>query len=248
MSWRLAPSLATLRAQLDATAPNRDRRSDGTIGDAAHSARASEHNPDGQGIVCAFDGTHGPYWGAPQLDVRTIIEQLANDTRCKYTIFEGRIKNPGGKWRPYSGASPHREHFHVSVTPAGRFDVRPWQLSGLVVPAGPSPDQVEAFVQACYDQQAAQLTLFMAAMYDTAGNANSFATLRAGDTGDAVRMLQGVVRWLTGEKLVVDGAWGPATTDVVIRLQRWAQRSETGVVDPAFWQVLRFLVGIKARG
>lgn len=249
-AWRLSPALVTLRAQLDAAEPNRDRRSDGTIGDAAHAARTSEHNPDAQGIVCAFDGTHGPYWKAPQLDVHRIVEDLANDTRSKYTIFEGRIKEPGGPWKPYHGPSPHREHFHQSVTQAGKNDPRPWNLPGLGKPAiipTATPAQVEAFVQACYDTQAANLTLLMAAVYDKAGNANGFATLREGDSGDSVRMLQGVERWLTGEKLPIDGAWGPATTDIVRRTQQWAKAPVTGVADPAFWQVLRFLVGAKAK-
>jgi hypothetical protein len=45
-NYYLAPSLVALRAELDAKWPRRDRSSDGWIGDAAHSSRASQHNPD----------------------------------------------------------------------------------------------------------------------------------------------------------------------------------------------------------
>ena len=58
MAWRLARSLETLRAQINALSPNRSKASDGTIGDAAHSARTSDHNPDGGGVVRALDLTH----------------------------------------------------------------------------------------------------------------------------------------------------------------------------------------------
>ena len=45
MTWRLARSLETLRAQINRIAPNRSKVSDGTIGDAKHASRSSDHNP-----------------------------------------------------------------------------------------------------------------------------------------------------------------------------------------------------------
>ena len=43
-----------LRDQIDRRWPNRHKRSDGWIGDAAHAARKSDHNPI-DGVVFALD-------------------------------------------------------------------------------------------------------------------------------------------------------------------------------------------------
>lgn len=45
MAWRLAKSLVQLREQINALSPNRSKVSDGTIGNAAHSARTSNQAP-----------------------------------------------------------------------------------------------------------------------------------------------------------------------------------------------------------
>ncbi|HKV33547.1 MAG TPA: hypothetical protein VJP89_04485, partial [Pyrinomonadaceae bacterium] len=61
MAWRVAKSLLRLREQINELAPNRSKASDGTIGDAAHASRKSDHNPwvkDGSiGVVTAMDIT-----------------------------------------------------------------------------------------------------------------------------------------------------------------------------------------------
>jgi len=56
MKPRLSKSVVQLREQADDAYPDRKRDSDGTIGDAKHSARKSDHNPDpDSGIVRALD-------------------------------------------------------------------------------------------------------------------------------------------------------------------------------------------------
>lgn len=129
MAWRLAKSLETLRDQVNAKWPNRDKSLDGTIGDAAHQATKSDHNPNSAGVVTAMDITHDPANG---LDARKLAETLvaSRDPRIKYIISNAQIISSQTSpwiWRPYSGANAHRQHVHISV--AGDYDdTRPWNL------------------------------------------------------------------------------------------------------------------------
>lgn len=118
MSWRLANSLVVLRKQINEAYPNRSKVSDGTIGDAAHqSDKTSDHNPNAQDVVCAFDITHDP---ANELDIDILSNTLAQsrDPRIKYMIANKLILVPadyGWTWQPYTGTDPHTSHLHISV-------------------------------------------------------------------------------------------------------------------------------------
>jgi hypothetical protein len=125
--WRVAKALLKLRDQVNARAPRRNKASDGTIGDAAHCQRNSDHNPwvrDGSiGVVTALDITNDPAGGC---DVNTIAEAIraSRDSRVKYIIWNKPIANSAGigtaepwQWRPYTGPNPHTRHMHVSVKP-----------------------------------------------------------------------------------------------------------------------------------
>jgi hypothetical protein len=125
--WRLAAALQTLRAQVNSLALQRSRKSDGSIGDAAHASRDSDHNPwirDGaEGVVTAIDLTHDPAGGC---DAHAIAAALveARDSRVKYIIWNKRIvrssDKPGMKawtWQPYTGRNTHEHHVHISVKP-----------------------------------------------------------------------------------------------------------------------------------
>lgn len=147
--WRLAPALETLRKQVNEANPNRSKVSDGTIGDAAHSARKSDHNPNSAGIVCAWDVTHDivddPKLEGDTFDAWTCADILLKnqDQRLAYVISNGRIgSGPGGPqpgvWRKYTGKNAHAHHTHVSVrqSAAAWNDTRPWSLD---LPAGARP-------------------------------------------------------------------------------------------------------------
>jgi len=115
--WYLANSLETFRAQIDEKYPNRNKSSDGTIGDASHSQTSSDHNPNEYGAVTAIDITHDPCNG---LDCTALAEGLRRikDPRTQYIIWNKQISNPdieGGNWRPYTGSNPHTMHLHHSV-------------------------------------------------------------------------------------------------------------------------------------
>src|SRR5689334_3811705 len=54
-NWYLNRALTAFRAAVNSAYPHRDKSSDGTIGDAAHQATSSDHNPDRDGSVDAWD-------------------------------------------------------------------------------------------------------------------------------------------------------------------------------------------------
>jgi hypothetical protein len=116
MAFRVAGCLLTLRKEVNAVAPGRSKLSDGTIGDAKHQTRKSDHNPDAQGVVRAMDLTHDPDNGA---DMNLLAEHLrgGRDPRLKYVIFNRRIFSPktGFVWKQYNGENPHTKHLHISV-------------------------------------------------------------------------------------------------------------------------------------
>ena len=121
MAWRVAKSLIRLREQINELAPNRSKASDGTIGDAAHASRSSDHNPwvkDGNiGVVTAMDITNDVAHGC---DAQALVNALveSRDPRIKYIIWNRKIINSRVQpwvWRNYKGVNPHNKHFHVSV-------------------------------------------------------------------------------------------------------------------------------------
>ncbi len=135
VNWRVARSLDTLRDQLDARAPTRSRAEDGSIGDAAHAARKSDHNPDQFGIVRARDYTHDPTGG---LDCQWLATQLTRygDRRISYVIWDRYIWTRRDGWRPYSGPNLHTKHLHLSVVARDAADdTTPWALGGEDVDA-----------------------------------------------------------------------------------------------------------------
>lgn len=141
--WRLAESLKTLLKQVNDAYPGRNKASDGTIGDARHRTRPSDHNPhiiEGAfGVVSALDITHDPANGC---DAGRMAHGLrdSHDARIKYIIWNRKIANasaigsaPAWAWRAYTGANPHNKHCHISVKRGKALfdDPRPWVLPSV---------------------------------------------------------------------------------------------------------------------
>ncbi len=207
-TWHVAGSLEQLLAQLNAHAPRRSTASDGSIGDAAHASRDSDHNPWWRDTVTARDFTHDPGGGC---DGQWLADQLvrARDPRIKYLIWNRRIcaGNAGPApwvWRPYSGPNAHTHHVHVSVVadPACE-DRRGWDLGGA--PAGGG------------------------------GSGGGGAVLRRGSTGAPVKALQARLNrdYPAYSKLAVDGDYGPGTEAVVREFQRRSGLAADGIAGPA---------------
>ncbi|MGX4643865.1 trypsin-like serine peptidase [Massilia sp. SYSU DXS3249] len=139
--WRVAKGLMALRDKINALAPRRSRASDGTIGDARHRTRSSDHNPwvedGGLGVVTAIDITDDPGNGC-SADKLARSLQAARDPRVKYVIWNRRIMNAGAidgaapwEWRSYGGVNPHKAHLHLSIKPdkASYDSTADWQVT-----------------------------------------------------------------------------------------------------------------------
>lgn len=139
LAWRPAPSVKLGLTEANMRWPDRNTASDGILGDAAHSSRTSDHNPDENGVVHAFDLTHDPAHGVDCGRLSTgIVER--RDPRLRYVIFNRRLcRGPwsdgvmAGRaepwhWEPYTGPNPHDKHMHVSVgyAASAENDLSPW--------------------------------------------------------------------------------------------------------------------------
>jgi Putative peptidoglycan binding domain len=209
MTWRLAKSLKKLQGQINEMAPGRSRASDGSIGDAAHSARKSDHNPNEQGIVAAIDVTHDPSGGC---DGRILSRSLIADSRVKYVIFNSQIwKARTGQWELYDGDNPHDHHVHVSIKPDALDQTQDWAVRiagapGEVPPATPTLTETRPL-------------------------------LKTGASGEAVRALQQLLNSL-GFPCGVDGGFGPNTRSAVERFQEAHGLRVDGKVGPDTWRAL----------
>lgn len=154
MGWRNCAASVTLVDAINLKYPGRDKGSDGTIGDAAHAVRTSDHNPwvivAGVGVVRARDVDKDG------VDAAWIVEELrklgqAGDPRLAgggYVIFNRRITKPDfSGWAVYTGTNPHDKHFHVSFSrnQAGFDSQAGWAFLGGARPVPPvNPPRVES--------------------------------------------------------------------------------------------------------
>jgi hypothetical protein len=215
--WRVAKCLETLLAEVNAKWPGRSIASDGTIGDAAHRSRSSDHNPwvedGGKGVVTAMDITHDPAKG---LDSQQLAEALvrSKDSRIKYIISNRRIcsgsdqDKPAWVWRDYPvppNKNPHNHHVHISVKSdkAAYDSTQSWAIANV---APPAPGHVPG---------------------------NTRPTVRRGSTGDAVKRVQELLG-LTP----VNGRFDEKVDTAVKKAQERAGLVADGVVAPQTWELL----------
>ena len=120
-----------LRDQIDTWYQDRRTTADGWLGDARHSTRKSDHNPDA-GCVRAID-VDSRLDSSEGLSVY-LADQIRicakTDKRISYVIHNGMIASRilNFKWRPYSGFNKHLKHIHISFTKAGDTDGRPFNI------------------------------------------------------------------------------------------------------------------------
>jgi hypothetical protein len=127
MKPKLSKSVIQFREQADDAYPDRNRTSDGTIGDARHATKKSDHNPcPDTGFIRAFDldaSLDGKDATAHYLADQIRIN-AKSDKRIAYVIFNKRIASKRTLWRwvKYRGTNPHIKHIHISFTKVGDTD------------------------------------------------------------------------------------------------------------------------------
>ena len=133
-NWHLAPSLRLLRSEINTRWPNRDKSTDGSVGDLSHAARASDHNPNSRGSVNAIDVDKDG------IDPMGLVALAIKDSRVNYVIYNRQIwqRKYGFKPRPYSGINAHTKHIHVSIiqSVAAEQNTDPWGVARI---GGASP-------------------------------------------------------------------------------------------------------------
>jgi hypothetical protein len=147
----LVPCLGRLRDDFNEVAPGRDRASDGSIGDAAHSS-SSDHTPDEISDALRgkdADSTNEVHAIDVDADLRTpgltmemVVQHLVArsragmEDRLRYIIIDRRIWEASNRWRqqPYTGPNPHDKHAHFSASygTAAEADTHSWHLEDLV--------------------------------------------------------------------------------------------------------------------
>lgn len=221
MTWRVAKSEDKLLAEINAFAPNRSKASDGSIGDAAHASRSSDHNPfikdkNGIGVVRARDFTHDPKGG---FDSYIFADSLAKarDPRVSYIISNSRIWNATQGWRPYHGSNPHDHHCHVSVSESAALydDTSDWKWEIWYKPA-----KLDQPTPAAPGDRPAPTPV-------------DRPVLRRGMKGSAeIKALQALLH------IKEDGDFGPATERAVRAFQTSRGLAADGVVGAYTWRAL----------
>ena len=123
-----------LRDQIDTWYPDRRSTSDGWIGDARHSARKSDHNPDKRsGLVVRaidIDSRLDSSEGISIYLADQIRKCAKTDKRISYVIHNGKIASRilNYKWRTYRGFNKHIRHIHISFTKAGDKNGKPFDI------------------------------------------------------------------------------------------------------------------------
>lgn len=129
MKPKLCAAGKQLREQIDDAFADRDRTSDGWVGDTRHAARPSDHNPDANGWVRAIDVDRDLSGKAkpdimPDLADQIRLAGKSGEKRISYVIFDGRIASSrlNWRWRKYTGSNKHNHHCHISFTKKGDED------------------------------------------------------------------------------------------------------------------------------
>lgn len=131
MKWYPVAGIPTMTAAVNKRWPDRDKKSDGVLGDPQHAARNSDHNPDSKGCVHAQDidsdlrgSKHDVRWFADQLTAYARMNR-AGSVRFKNIVFQDQVASgtyPDHYWTWRDGSYGHFSHIHISYSTQGEND------------------------------------------------------------------------------------------------------------------------------
>lgn len=230
--------LVVLLDEANAEHPGRDKRSDGWIGNAVHSATGapenggSKHNPNAHGAVDArdFDNTN--------IDIARFVACAIRHPSTRNVIYNRKIRSKGysgglGTAYAYHGPSPHTEHIHVDVemTLQKEGDGRAWGY---------------------YRGKGTPVVTVPVAHTSTGGTTPQGGMTRmpalrpTGSVLAATRTLQRALNRLGLGVGAVDGQFGKKTLAAVKVFQRAHRLTIDGLVGPKTWTALAQALLVKA--
>lgn len=214
-----APVLQVWLSDVNARWPGRSKGSDGWIGDAAHQATRSDHNPDSRGMVHARDFT------VSGLDAATLVAALVAHPSTQYVIWNRTIWSRTRGMAPvrYTGSDPHTGHVHASIRYAADAEQssQHLDLGGLSVNVGTNPAG--------------------------GGRMLPMPTIRRGWKAGVVNTAQACLRLDGYLEVTMDGDFGPRTQAAVRSFQSDHGLGVDGVVGPRTWVALA-QAALRARG
>jgi len=136
MKPKLSKAALQLRLQVDDSFPDRDRTSDGWVGDTRHSATLSDHNPDAEGWVRAIDidaDLSKQKGQSVYLADQIRLAAKNGERRITYIIHMGKIASSkkSWAWRKYDGINAHNHHIHISFAKEADNDGEFFQIPML---------------------------------------------------------------------------------------------------------------------
>lgn len=212
----LAKNLVTLRSEVNIRWPDRDKRSDGWIGDQAHQGTVSDHNADERDLVHAIDVDKDG------IDPNLLVRQAIKHPTVQYVIFNRTIwsRTRGFEPREYTGTNPHTGHVHISGRYGARYEnsTTGWGIKPKPKPAPISTPQPTGIPRVALGTRMLRLKDPMM-------------------RGTDVRFVQ---RWIGARRAGSDdGIFGPKTRSGVIWYQRIRGAQIDGIVGPVTWRNMR---------